>query len=90
MWGRPSGTLWDISKSVYFCPLVPLGPLGGFSTDEITLYVEMFIDPSSSLYFISDSNELETFWLLVISSEAKLSAYLFKNTLLLGFLLGEL
>lgn len=79
-------TIWNpeaISKSICFCPFVPLGPLGGFRTDEVTLNVNIYY-PSSSLFFISDSNELETFWLLVISFEAKLGAYLFKNTLSFG------
>ena len=65
MWGRPF--IYPVEHfPECFCPFVLLGPLGDFKTDEITLCVEMFIDPSSSLYFISDSNEFGDifgFWL---------------------------
>lgn len=50
-----------------FLPICTIGPLGGFRTNEITLYVETLNYPSSLLYFISNSNELERFQLLAAS-----------------------
>lgn len=44
--------------------------------------VETLNQPSSSLYFISDSNELERSQLLAVSSEAKPHAQLFKKYIL--------